>query len=673
MLRLSLDTSPEMAQEVDERLDALRTGSMTPGSSEVMHGLLAHAQILRQLLPATAGILKAIAAEPRRQNQAALRAALLVQQRASRETARAFRIVLYLASLLLVAVLAHLGLRLRARAQSLQRRATFEHVLAGISMRFINTGAEDLDRDIRQALADMAACIGADRAYFLVSGEAGRMHVWCREGVTLPPEWPDGAPGLAARFGAGIDGIAHVFDVNRLPPGPDREACRAFGLRAWVCVASTGAHGVITVLGFDRVARAARRPLPGVLQLLRMACDTLANAVDRHVFEQERIRLERRLQQARRMETVGALASGIAHNFNNIIGAILGYAEMAEVQLAADSRPTRNLDEIRRAGERARDLIDQILAFGRRRDARRRPVGLRGLIAEAASLLRASLPARVDLVIRDVPETAIIRGEPAQLQQVILNLCRNAAQAMEDAGTIEIETEMHDIGLPRRLSHGEIMPGRYVRIAVRDSGRGISKAVMARIFEPFFTTRLTGNGLGLATVREIVREHGGAIDVWSALDMGSRFEVWLPSPSARDLAAAEGASALPFGHGETVLVLDDDPERLLGDEEMLAALGYEPVGFADAAVALHSCGETAGRYDAVLLAGLSSTTAALNLAPALRAATDVPILLAIGTTEDVGAGVLMIAGISEVVSRPLVAAELATALKRALAGDALQS
>src|SRR6202043_1287602 len=271
------------------------------------------------------------------------------------------------------------------------------------------------------------------------------------------------------------------------------------GLHGWACVSNMGKGGVSPVLGFDALQPSVITEATE-LGLLRMALDAVGNAVRREHLEQERSRLERGLQQARRMETIGALASGIAHNFNNIVGAILGYTEMAEAQLASNSRPARNIGEIRRAGERARDLVDQILAFGRPRDVQRRPVSMKGLMAETSSLLRVSLPPQIDLVIGEVPETAVISGQQGQLQQVILNLCNNAAQAMDQVGRVEIETDVHQITGPRSLTHGELRPGRYVRTAVSNTGCGIDKTNLEHIFEPFFTTRLAGTGLGLATV-----------------------------------------------------------------------------------------------------------------------------------------------------------------------------
>jgi signal transduction histidine kinase len=155
---------------------------------------------------------------------------------------------------------------------------------------------------------------------------------------------------------------------------------------------------------------------------------------------------------------------------------------------------------------------------------------MKALVAETSSLLHVSFPSRIELAMREVPEAAVISGQPGQLQQVILNLCNNAAQAMDQAGRVEIETDVHQITGLRSFSHGDILrPGRYVRVAVSDAGRGIDEITLEHIFEPFFTTRLAGNGLGLATVRGIVREHGGAINVRSALGVGSRFEVWLPA------------------------------------------------------------------------------------------------------------------------------------------------
>ncbi|WP_180982397.1 histidine kinase dimerization/phospho-acceptor domain-containing protein [Methylocella silvestris] len=218
-----------------------------------------------------------------------------------------------------------------------------------------------------------------------------------------------------------------------MEPGDDRDRLAAAGVRGWASVVRLSGDDVDAILAFDT-------PTPYVVSphddfgLMRMALDAVANAVGRSRLEQERARLEQHLARARRLETVGVLTSGIAHNFNNIIGAILGYAEMAKAKAGSNGRLSRDLHEIRRAAELARDLIDQILMFGRPRDARRVPVRLGELLGEAVSLLRASIPSGIELIVNEAPGSAVVFADRAQLQQVVLNLCNNAVQAMDGSG-----------------------------------------------------------------------------------------------------------------------------------------------------------------------------------------------------------------------------------------------
>jgi signal transduction histidine kinase len=668
MLQLTLDTSPNAARQVADRLNALAAQPLRSSDADAVQALLAHGGLLHDRLPSADGLLRALLAAPSKRELKALRTMVLADQTASRATSREFRLFLYLISVLLMAVLVHLGLRLRARALALQRRAAFEHVIAGISTRLIDAQPDEVDGQIDRALAALADLVGADRAYLVVSGNLNRIHRWCREAITFPSGWPDRAPALAARLDATPDDIIHVKSVDQLPPGAEKDVLAAASLRSWICVTSMAECGSSgKLLGFDVLRRGVVMQ-SAELSLLRMGLDAVANGVIRDHLLRERARLETNLQQARRMETVGAFASGIAHNFNNIVGAILGYTEMAEGELASNGRPARNLKEIRRAGERARDLVDQILAFGRRRQARRRPVSLKQLIAETRSLLAASLPREIELAMGEVPETAVVSGHPGQLQQVILNLCSNAARAMEQTGRVEVETGLLEIVGAQRFTHGDLPAGRYARIAVSDSGCGMDEATLGRIFEPFFTTCFAGNGLGLATVREIVREHGGAINLSSTPGAGSRFEVWLPSIAVVAPRPRERTPALPLGRGQTVLLVDEASERLLADEEMLAAIGYEPVGFSRASNALAACRRTPMRFDALVVGHFTPAGTALELAAALREiVSDPPILLATASADEIAANALVAAGVSEVVHRPLISGEIAAALARCLA------
>ena len=248
----------------------------------------------------------------------------------------------------------------------------------------------------------MAECVGSDRAYFVSSRAAAAPHVWCKPGISSPPGWPQNVPALVALFEPSADGIIHVPRVDRLPIGAKKETCVALGLGGWGCATNVNKDGSTVILGFDAIGRACSITAAGELSLLRMALDTIVYALERHSMERERARLEMRLQQARRMETVGTFSSGIAHNFNNILAGILGHTEMAEEYLASEARPRRNLAAIRRGAERARDLVDQILTFGRRREGRREHVCIKTLIAEAKSLLAPSLPAHVEIKVSEI-------------------------------------------------------------------------------------------------------------------------------------------------------------------------------------------------------------------------------------------------------------------------------
>jgi signal transduction histidine kinase len=665
LLYLTRDTSPDAIKALQERIDRFAAQAPTVGpDAEAARALLAHSRLLQELLPAIDETLKALVAAPSSQPLEEIRALFSARRSAVEATAQRFQLLLYGVSLLLLAILVHLGLRLRARAIVLRRRAAFEHVIAENSTRLINCPPAETDARLKQVLGELSRAISVERAYVVLDESPLRVHAWSADGMAYPPGWPKQALTLSARLTAAGPDIVTVPDAAVLPPGALKDMLAAAGVRGWACVPLTRPGRVQGIMGFDTCRPAWDRAFP--LPVLRLAGDVVASALEREFLERDRARLTTRLERARRMQVIGSLASGIAHNFNNIISAILGYSEMIEPQLTRGTKPAQHIDEIRRAAERGRDLIDNILTFGRQRDARARPVRVRTLFEDAASLLRASLPSGVELIIDDVPVDVALSGEPAQLQQVILNLCTNAAQAMPRSGSIRITAEQKEVAAFLPLSHGELAPGRYVCLAVIDSGRGFDESVARRLFEPFFTTRLAGTGLGLATVHEIVRDHDGAMNVQSKPGHGSRFEAWLPAVVA-DSTAVVGPAMLPLGRGETVLVVESERERLLYNEEMLAALGYEPVGFERPADAIAACRSEPGRFDIILVSHASHTPSGLDLAHALHEiAPRKPLLLASASTIDVSVDALAEAGISEVLRRPLDSTELAAALARCL-------
>jgi signal transduction histidine kinase len=670
ILHLARDTSPDVAGALQQRIDRFAAEAPSVGpDAEAAQALLAHARLLHGLLPEIDATLKALVAVPSKQPLEDTRALFASRQAAVESTVERSRLFLYLLSLLLLVMLVRLGLQLRTRALALRRRAAFEHVIAENSTHLINCPPAETEARLQQVLGQLGRTINVERAYVVLAENPTRVHAWCADGAAFPAGWPDQALALSARLGATGPDIVTVPDVAAMPPGDAKDALAAAGVRGWACVPLIRPGRVRGIMGFDTF-EALRSTWDSVFPppVVRLAGDAVANAIEREFLERERVRLTTRLERARRMQMIGSLASGIAHNFNNIIGAILGFSEMAEPQLTPGTKPAKYIDEIRRAAERGRDLIDNILTFGQRRDARVCPVQVRTLFEEAASLLRATLPVGVELIIENVAVDVVVSGEPAQLQQVILNLCTNAAQAMHGSGRIRVAAEQKDLTASLLLSHGELTPGRYVCLAVTDTGRGFDEEVARRLFEPFFTTRFAGTGLGLATVREIVRDHDGAVNVESTPGKGSRFEAWLPAGKAERVATVD-PTMLPLGRGETVLVIQSERDRRLFDEEMLAALGYEPVGFGSPADAIAACRATPDRFDIILVSDASQTATGLDLAQALHeVAPRQPILLATTSTHDVPLDALAEAGISELLSRPLVSTELAAALARCLRG-----
>ena len=662
VLHLMLDPSPASTLEVQAGLDRLSRQQQSLGDPDLTKGLLTHGRTLHDLLPATDDLLRSLHELPMSARQEVVRTAIVAHQQAMQARAALYRILLYSVSLLLLSILMVLGFRLRRLLQNLGRRAAFEHAMARVSMRFVNARDCDLQDTVEQALAELATRVGADRAYLIVSAPP-QLYVWTHDGVPWLETWPDETPLLAHGIAQGIDDVLYYPSVAKMAPGADRNTLLAAGFKGWLCMRASGADANAYILGFEALAKPMTWP-PEELGLLRMAADNISNAVGRNGLEREQARLESSLQRARRMETVGALTSGVAHNFNNVIGAILGHAEMLEVEVKPESRPAQHVRGVRQAAERARDLVEQILHFGRQKEPPQRRVPLKPLMNETEALLLAALPDDAHLIIANVPDTAVVFGDPTQLQQIIVNLCNNAYQALDGIGTITIAADVQNLSRSRRLSHGEIPAGRYVRISVTDAGRGMNEATLERLFEPFFTTRPEGNGIGLATVYEIVTSYGGAMNVTSRLGVGSSFDVWLPQAASLHPKDVPERAVQVRGRGETVLILNEKPALLLRDEEIIAALGYEPVGYENTDQALSACRMAPHRFDLVLVShvmpihrGLAAATRLHALRPAM------PILLA-ASTETLGADLLAEAGISEVVETPLASPELAETLPR---------
>ena len=318
----------------------------------------------------------------------------------------------------------------------------------------------------------------------------------------------------------------------------------------------------------------------------RPACLVMATDIT------ERIRLEEQFRQAQRMESIGRLAGGVAHDFNNLLTVINGYAELILKKTPADDFRVNGLREIRAAGDRAADLTKQLLAFSRQQVIQPAIININTVVNAIETFLQRLIGEDVRLVIRLDPELGPVLADSGQVQQIIMNLAVNSRDAMPNGGTLLIETSNVLLDDAYRVTHPEVQPGPHVMLAVTDTGEGMSPEVQTRIFEPFFTTKELGKGtgLGLATVYAMVKRFGGWIWVYSELQRGSIFKIYLPRTD-KSLTASTPSITVGVRGTETVLVVEDQQEVRTLAVTGLTQFGYRAHGVGTGQEALRFCNE----------------------------------------------------------------------------------
>ncbi len=381
--------------------------------------------------------------------------------------------------------------------------------------------------------------------------------------------------------------------------------------------------------------------------------------------------LENQIRQSQKMEAMGTLAGGIAHDFNNILMAITGYAELATFNTRENKAAQRNLEEVLVAGQRAKELIQQILAFSRQTEHERQPIELKLVVKEVCKLLRASLPATVEIRQKFTKAPTIILGDPIQMHQVVMNLCANAEHAMrESGGLLELKVEHVTGETDDRDIHPDLKGRSSVRLTVRDTGADMSQDVAQRIFDPFFTTKGVGEGtgMGLAVVHGIVTRYGGSISVESEPGQGTTFTIDFPEMEAKSIQAETKPLENEFlmGRGQILFVEDEEALARLGKEAM-TGLGYEVMVCTSSVEALEAFRTDPLRFDAVVtdqtmphMTGEALSRALLQIRP------DVPIILCTGFSHSMTSEKAKAMGIRAFLLKPLLIKDLGRTLQEVL-------
>jgi PAS domain S-box-containing protein len=385
----------------------------------------------------------------------------------------------------------------------------------------------------------------------------------------------------------------------------------------------------------------------------------------------DRKKLENQLLHAQKMEAIGTLAGGIAHDFNNILAAILGYAELANLDVPEASKPKYNLRQAIKAAHRAKNLVQQILAFSRQDKQERKPLDIRPIIKEALKLLRASLPSTIAIRENIEADLGTIEADPTQIHQVLMNLCTNAAHAMsENGGRLEVSLAKFDMVPDISAVCPEIELGPYLKLTVSDTGHGMSPEILQRIYDPYFTTKDVGKGtgLGLAVVHGIVKSYRGAITVSSEPGKGTTFDIYLPRiDSVEAPSEIEKIEPLPIGGQERVLFVDDEKAIVEIGQRMLEHLGYEVVVRTSSIEALQLFRAQPDKFDLVITDMTMPNMTGEHLAQELMCIRpDIPVILCTGFSEHITKEKASALGICEFLMKPLVMKDLAKSARAAV-------
>jgi PAS domain S-box-containing protein len=392
---------------------------------------------------------------------------------------------------------------------------------------------------------------------------------------------------------------------------------------------------------------------------------------ERKLAEEEKLKLESQLRQAQKMEAIGTLAGGIAHDFNNILSIIFGYNELAMEEKDSEKR-RHHLEELKKGAERAKELVAQILAFSRSKaEQQKQPLQVSLIIKEVLKMLRATIPTTIE-IRQNIVSTGMVLADPAQIHQVIMNLCTNSYHAMrETGGTLAVSLNDLEIGA-EDYGYANLTPGKYLKLEVSDTGCGIDPKIQDKIFEPYFTTKEPGEGtgLGLAVVHGIVKSHHGHITVYSEQGKGTSFHVYLPLTEQEAAVLPDKTEPKELrGKGERILFVDDEEQIRAVVDAILSKNGYQVTTFADGMHALAQFQKNPEQFDLVITdMTMPSLTGAELAQKILLLSPHTPVILCTGQSELINREIAMAMGICDYLNKPILQETLLVATRKALGG-----
>ncbi len=388
---------------------------------------------------------------------------------------------------------------------------------------------------------------------------------------------------------------------------------------------------------------------------------------DRKRAEEENEKLEAQLRQSQKMEAIGTMAGGIAHDFNNILSIILGNTELA-IRDVPEWHPVKeSLDEVRQACLRAKDVVRQLLSFGRKSEMQLRPIDISVILRESLKLIRSTLPSNIE-IRQDFDEGIwTILGDPTQINQILINLSTNGSDAIGSAGGI-LSVSLENVEIARQDPELNLEPGRYVKMSISDTGVGITAEDMERIFDPYYTTKKVGRGtgMGLAVVHGIVETHNGRINVNSTPGKGTAFEIFFRSIDAAPVVEVPANNSLPHG-GETILFVDDEKSIVKLNKARLERLGYQVIGTADPLEAIDLFRHKSNQFDLVITDMTMPNMMGDELAAEMmKIRPDIPIILCTGFSGRISEEQALEKGIRAFVMKPLETKDLAETVRKVL-------